>query len=129
MMTLAEDLWVESAWATAVIVTAFGVGTTFGPVYRPLVSIVPMVEFPPATPFTCHVTAVFVENVTEAVNCWVVAAATKALEGNTETGKAMVTVADAVLLASATDVAVIVTAEEAGTEEGAVYTPALLMVP
>ena len=38
------------AWAIAVIVTTLLVGTVCGAVYLPLVSIVPKVEFPPATP-------------------------------------------------------------------------------
>jgi hypothetical protein len=129
MMTLAEEVRLVSAFATAVIVTELGVGTAVGAVYRPFVSIVPTVELPPETPFTCHVTAVFVENVTAAVNCCVCAAATKTLEGLTETGIAIVTLALAVLLASAAAVAVIVTVAEAGTEAGAVYSPALVIVP
>jgi hypothetical protein len=43
-----------------------------GAVYSPLVLIVPTVALPPATPFTCQVTAVFVVPVTVAVN-WSVA--------------------------------------------------------
>jgi hypothetical protein len=39
-----------------------------GAVKRPLVEIVPVVEFPPVTPFTDHVTAVFVVLETLALN-------------------------------------------------------------
>src|SRR5712664_4758863 len=38
------------AWAIAVMVTTLLVGTVCGAVYLPFVSIVPKVEFPPATP-------------------------------------------------------------------------------
>src|SRR5437879_1571766 len=44
-------------------------------------------------------------------------------------GKAIVTVASAVLLLSATDTAVMVTVGEVGTADGAVYTPDPLIVP
>jgi hypothetical protein len=42
----------------------------------PLEVIVPVLEFPPLTPSTAHVTDVFVEPVTVAVNCAVAPAAT-----------------------------------------------------
>ena len=42
-----------------------------GAVYRPPVEIVPIVEFPPATPSTDHFTAVLLVPVTVAVNCCV----------------------------------------------------------
>jgi hypothetical protein len=38
-------------------------------VYSPFAEIVPIDEFPPATPFTLHVTPVFVLPVTTAVYC------------------------------------------------------------
>jgi hypothetical protein len=46
---------------------------------------VPTVEFPPATPFTVQVTAVFAAFFTVAVNCLVVVTGTPALEGATVT--------------------------------------------
>jgi len=62
---------VVSAWETAVTVTVAGFGTVLGAVYKPPVVIVPTVAFPPATPFTCQFTAIFVVPVTVAVNCCV----------------------------------------------------------
>jgi hypothetical protein len=53
------------------MVIVFGLGIVAGGVYRPAAEIVPVVLLPPATPFTCHVTAVFVVFVTVAVNCTV----------------------------------------------------------
>ena len=44
----------ESAWLTAVMVTEGGLGRTFGAVYTPVPVIVPTLELPPETPFTCH---------------------------------------------------------------------------
>lgn len=58
IVTCAEPLLLLSAWETAVIVTAAGEGTVAGAVYIPAALIVPCVESPPATPFTCHATAV-----------------------------------------------------------------------
>jgi hypothetical protein len=40
-----------------------------GAVYRPVVEIVPVTTFPPATPFTSQIMAVFEPPVTVAVNC------------------------------------------------------------
>jgi hypothetical protein len=59
IVTCAEALLVLCACETAVTVTVAGEGTVAGAVYIPAASIVPCVESPPATPFTCHVTAVF----------------------------------------------------------------------
>lgn len=53
-----------SAADTAVTVTADGEGTAAGAVYIPELEIVPTLALPPATPFTCHVTAVLEEFVT-----------------------------------------------------------------
>jgi hypothetical protein len=50
-----------------------------------VVVITPTVEFPPDTPFTCQVTAVFVVPVTVAVNCCVVRVASVANDGEIET--------------------------------------------
>jgi hypothetical protein len=48
-------------------------------VYAPNAEIVPVVEFPPATPFTCQVTLVFVLPTTEAWKVWDVPAGTIAV--------------------------------------------------
>jgi hypothetical protein len=120
---------VLSAFETAVTVTTLGVGTEVGAVYNPFESIVPMEEFPPAMPLICQLTPVFVEKLTVAENCRVCAATTDTLAGFTTMGNAMVTLASAVLLVSATDATVIVTVEGLGTADGAVYTPVPLIVP
>jgi hypothetical protein len=46
------ELFVASALLVAPMFTVNGVGTVAGAVYRPIESIVPTVELPPATPFT-----------------------------------------------------------------------------
>ena len=51
------------ACATAVMVTTLLVGTVCGAVYLPLVSIVPKVAFPPATPPACQLTRVLLRSV------------------------------------------------------------------
>ena len=56
------------ACVTAVMVKVFGLGIVAGGVYRPVVEIVPVALLPPATPFTCQVTAALVVFVTVAVN-------------------------------------------------------------
>lgn len=92
-----------SAADTAVTVTVDGEGTVAGAVYIPEPEIVPTVVLPPATPFTCHVTAVFDEFVTVAENACVPETATLALVGLTATviiGDT-VTCADAVFVESA----------------------------
>ena len=53
---------------------------------------VPLVASPPLTPFTCQVTAVFVDPVTVAVNCCVVAPATLAVVGEIVIATAVVVV-------------------------------------
>ncbi len=55
--------------ATLVAVTVCLPGDA-GAMYLPDALIVPTVEFPPDTPSTDHVTDVFEEPVTVAVNCW-----------------------------------------------------------
>src|SRR5713101_7416141 len=119
-----------SACAIAVTVTVAGLGTVAGAVYRPAVEIVPTVEFPPVTPFTCHVTAVLLLPVTVAVNCCVVLTTTDALVGEMLTPTVVrVTVALADLVVSACDTAVTVTVFGLGTAAGAVYRPAVEIVP
>jgi hypothetical protein len=62
-----------SALLVAVMVTGFGLGRLEGAVYvatfvvPPLVAMVPTAEFPLATPFTDHVTAVLLVSTTTAV--------------------------------------------------------------
>jgi hypothetical protein len=75
----------ESAALTARTVTRLELGITDGEVYRPDALIVPVVELPPVTPFTCQVTAVFELPVTPALNQAVAPARTFALEGETLT--------------------------------------------
>jgi hypothetical protein len=53
----------------AATVTVAGFGTVAGAVYKPLEEIVPAEELPPAVPFTCQVTAVFLLFATVAMNC------------------------------------------------------------
>jgi hypothetical protein len=53
----------------AVTVTVAGLGTAAGAVYSPLALMVPIVLFPPGTPFTDQVTPVFEVPVTVAMNC------------------------------------------------------------
>jgi len=72
---------VGSATLTAVTVTVADEGTANGAEYRPLELILPTVEFPPAIPFTRHVTAVLPVFVTVAVNCLVREIRTVALVG------------------------------------------------
>lgn len=84
MFTFAEALNVVSACETAIIVTVVGFGTLKGAVYRPVVEMMPMVEFPPAVPFTCQVTAVPALLLTFAPNCNVPDVGILALSGDIE---------------------------------------------
>lgn len=61
---------VVSALLRAVTVTVGVAGTAAGAVYTPLDVMVPLVELPPATPLTSHVTAVLVVPETVDVNCF-----------------------------------------------------------
>jgi len=70
-VTAADADLVVSACDTAATVTVAGLGTAEGAVYSPEVEIIPTVEFPPATPFTCQLTAVLEVPETVAVNCCV----------------------------------------------------------
>jgi hypothetical protein len=105
-------------------------GTAAGALYKPALDIVPTVEFPPATPLTLQFTAVFDVPTTVALNCWVCKTVSVALVGETptETDGETVTLAWANLVVSAALVAVIVT-EPDGTAAGALYKPALDIVP
>jgi hypothetical protein len=76
---------VASAELTARTVTMLEPGTAFGAVYMPDELIVPAAALPPATPFTCQVTEVFVDPVIDALNDFVAPARTSALAGETVT--------------------------------------------
>ena len=97
----------------------------------PALVIVPQAAPAHPVPETLQFTAVFVVPVTVAVNLWRPPVATFAEAGETETatGSTTVTVVEADLLVSATEVAVTVTVGGIGTEAGAVYRPALVMLP
>jgi hypothetical protein len=75
-VTWAVALFVGSA--ALVAVTACGPPVWPGAVYKPMALIVPAVAFPPWTPSTDHVTAVFVVPVTVAVNAVVPLTGTEA---------------------------------------------------
>jgi hypothetical protein len=76
----------ESACATAETVTALGLGTLDGAVYRPSEAIEPTTALPPGTALTCQTTDVSLELVTVAVNRAVPPAATTLAEvGEIET--------------------------------------------
>ena len=62
-------------------VTAAGLGTAPGAVYRPELEIVPTVALPPVIAFTCQVTVVLLVFSTVAVNCCVPPTATVADAG------------------------------------------------
>lgn len=95
--------------------------------------MVPTVELPPATPFTCQFTAVLEDPVTVGVNAFVCPTVTFALVGLTDTettGAAwIVTLAVAFFVVSACEIAFTVAVGVLGTLAGAVYTPEALMVP
>ena len=74
-----------SAELTALTVTVLELGTVAGAVYTPVELIVPVAALPPATPFTCHVTAVFDDPATVAPKDFVAPARTFALAGETVT--------------------------------------------
>ena len=85
--------------------------------------IVPSVELPFVTPFTCQVTAVLPAFWTVAVNCcWLPQPAesvTRDGEIDTDTGAVIVTVAEPLRVESALETAVTVTVPPDGTLEGA----------
>ena len=112
------------------------VGTPLDATYRPLEEIKPSAGLPPATPFTCQVTAELGEPFTDAVNCCAPKLATVAALGVTVTElelalavEVTVTVAEADFVASACAVALTVTCGGFGAIAGAVYKPEFVMVP
>lgn len=84
MFTFAEALNVVSACETAMIATVVGFGTLNGAVYKPVVEITPIVEFPPGVPFTCQVTLVLELLLMVAPNCNVPDVGILALSGEIE---------------------------------------------
>jgi hypothetical protein len=120
-VTLDVADFVLSATEIAFTVTVAGFGTAPGAVYNPDVEIVPTVALPPVTLFTCQVTLVLLVLLTVAVNCCVPLVATEAVAGETATETGLiVTVAEADLVESATDVAFTVTVVVFATVVGAV---------
>jgi len=109
------------------------VGTSPGATYNPLVDMNPVVWPPPAMPSTCQMTAVLGAPFTDAVNCCVPKFVTVAALGATLTEvdiqDVTVTVAGDDFVESACEVAVTVTCAGFGTVAGAVYSPALEIVP
>jgi hypothetical protein len=83
--TVAASDFVGSATLVAATCTLAGDGKSAGAVYRPAAEIVPVAALPPATPFTLHVTAVFVVFVTVALNASVFPNNTDPLLGATVT--------------------------------------------
>jgi hypothetical protein len=130
-VAVAVAVFVGSATLVPAIVTVAGEGKPAGAVYSPVDEIVPVVEFPPAVPFTDHVTLVLDELLTLAVNCCVPDSWTEALAGETETDTADITVTDAEadFFGSATLVAAIVTVAGEGKLDGAVYNPLAEILP
>jgi len=134
ILTVALADLLVSALLVAVTVTFETAGTMLGALYSPPVLMVPAVEFPPMTPFTFHVTDVFVVLVTVAVNCFVVFTRTLALVGEMLIatggggGGEFVTVTDALPTAAGVTtllLACTVTVAGDGAAAGAVYNPVI----
>jgi hypothetical protein len=128
-VTVAVAVLLVSATDVAVTVTLDWFVTVAGAVYRPVVSIVPQAA-PPAVQLTSHVTAVFGLPAMEALNCCVCAPPSVADCGDTEIVSGFnVTTAVPDLVLSTTEVAITVTVEVVVTTAGAVYRPAVSIVP
>jgi len=84
-VTLADADLVVSALEIAFTVITRSLETLAGATYSPEVEMVPLLEFPPVVPLTCQVTAVWEVFSTVAVNCWVPAAGSDVVVGETET--------------------------------------------
>jgi hypothetical protein len=120
-LTLADAERVGSAEEVAVTVTP-ELGTEAGAVYSPELLTVPTVALPPATVFTLHWTPRFCESFcTVAANCCVRETFTEAEVGETDKliGAVMEMVAEALLVPSATEVAIRRTVAGLGTFLGA----------
>ena len=83
-LTFAEADKVVFVCETAMIVTVVGLGRLKGAVYKPVVEMIPIVEFPPGVPFTCHVTAEVERLLMFAANCNVADVGILALSGEIE---------------------------------------------
>jgi hypothetical protein len=59
---------IGSSYDTAITFTVVVGGTLMGAMYLPDASILPTMSFPPAMPFTCHLTMLFVPPETPAWN-------------------------------------------------------------
>lgn len=137
MVTLALPDFDVSATLVAVTFTVAGDGTDDGAVYSAvfpgLGATVPTVEFPPATPFTLHVTPAAKAPVplTFAVNTWPPPVATSTGFGETLTLilSSSVTAADPEAEESAALTAVTVTLAGDGKVIGAAYRPEGEIVP
>ena len=111
-----------SAAAAALTVTCAGVGTLPGAVYNPVEEMLPQVAPLHPLPLTLQFTAVFELPVTVAVNCCCRPVTTVAEPGErfTMIGRRIVSVAEADLVGSATEVAVTNACAGLGTVAGAV---------
>jgi hypothetical protein len=126
----------ESAALVALIAICEELGMVPGALYRPLVEMEPTVEFPPATPFTLHLTCVLLLPETLAVYCALVPTVTlfaplndSVTLGGGGGGEISETERLCETVGSATLVALMVTAEDDGTAVGALYKPLAEMVP
>jgi hypothetical protein len=128
-VTVAKADLLASACEVAVTLTVAGVGTEPGAVYKPAALMVPHPA--PLQPDRLQVTAVFVVPVTVALNCCLAPVTTFGAVGEIETatGGNTVTVTEADTSGFACEVAVTETVGGAGTEPGAVYSPAVVMLP
>jgi hypothetical protein len=130
-VTVAVPLRVGSATEVAVTVTVAGAGALAGAVYNPLVEIVPQEAPLHPVPDTVHITPLFCASLlTVAANCIVFVTFTEAVVGDTLTATAAevnLIVVVALLVASAIEVAVRVTAAGDGTTAGALYVTALVV--
>jgi len=124
-LSSANDTFVESALLVAPMFTDAGNVTAGGAVYSPELEMVPMTALPPGTPFTDHVTAVFVVPVSDAVNCFVCPAWTEAVAGETEIVIVPESLRLTILLGSISPAAATVTSDDqrGSLLIGAVYNP------
>jgi hypothetical protein len=122
--TVALPDLVESAADVAVTVTNAGSGACDGAVYRPPAVIVPQVDPTHPVPLNPQVTAVLLEPVTVAVNCWRAPTLSDGLLGETVTtmlfGATIVTGVEPVIDPFESEVAVTVTIFGLGAVAGAV---------
>jgi hypothetical protein len=114
----------ESATLVAVIVW---VSAVVGGIYKPPEEIVPTLAFPPCTPSTDQLTAVF-ESETVAVNCCPCPVDPSSVAEMGEIAVPVITVTEAFALLVVCATLVAVTVCEPGVG-GAVYKPALAIVP